>query len=142
MHHTCPNCLHNAMFCRWKMLGNIVLQPAILIPGMAISLCCHVEKIVRPTSSVESCRKLHAGMLSLKNYMNIDITGPKLSLLPWHKWHWVNLIYLSIYLLLLEAQTACTAILLKDSSCSGERASGSVFSSKHMACLTIKVRYN
>lgn len=43
--HTCPNCLDNATFCSWKELVNIVLQTAILIPGMARPLGCHVKKL-------------------------------------------------------------------------------------------------
>lgn len=43
--HSCPNCLDNATFCSWKELVNIVLQNAILIPGMAKPLGCHVKKL-------------------------------------------------------------------------------------------------
>lgn len=94
----CPSCLNNETFCSWKELVNIVLQSAVLIPGMARSLCCDVKKFVTPTSWVESCRKLHADMLLLKNYMNIDISIAKISLPPWQKSQWVNLIHLSIHI--------------------------------------------
>lgn len=114
----------------------MVLQPAVLIPGMARSLCCDVKKTVTPTSWVESCRKLHAEVFSLKNYMNIDIAVPKFSLPTWQKLCWVSLLSLLVSLSLSLWSTDCLYCnFAKGPIMQWGESQATAFPYKHMACL-------